>query len=229
MKNKLLLLSGIAFLYLAAPASASIIGHLAVANCPGGGVTVTGNTIDWINPVDAGNGCIVTAATTNITGTTTLGPGVFGNILDLTSGGGAVPGFMTIGSVSFNLDANGFGPGVANTACANSFNGADPACSVIAGSPFILAPTAGGTSISLVAHGTATDASGDVSRWSGFFTTQISNATPFAVQQLFFTQGSISSSYSGAFDIVAIPEPVTLGLIGAGLIVLAWRRRSTEV
>ena len=37
--------------------------------------------------------------------------------------------------------------------------------------------------------------------------------------------GSISSSFSGEFDVIPLPEPVTMGLIGAGLVAIAAIKR----
>src|SRR5947209_3737788 len=92
-------IAAVASVILIPAASASVIGPLDVANCPGGGVTVTTTTIDWLLPAGPPDGCINTGTGTAVlfgpTLSSTLGPGVAGRIMDLTIGGGVVPDFMT--------------------------------------------------------------------------------------------------------------------------------------
>jgi hypothetical protein len=205
-------------------ASASIIGgRLDVANCAGGGVSVSLTTIDWQPPAGGPNGCIATGLNTNIAGVPTLGPAVVGTILDLSAGGGAVPNFMVFGAYNFTL--LGFGPGVSNTACSTTNNAANPACSVVAGSPFILSPGSLGTSITLPAFGTVSNGTAPGGTWSGSFTTQIAGLTPSTVQSTILGGGSVASAFSGDFTIVGIPEPAAMFLIGGGLLALAAVRR----
>jgi hypothetical protein len=83
----------------------------------------------------------------------------------------------------------------------------------------------GGTSVSLSAHGTIADTVGLLSFWSGAFTTQINGQSPFAIQGTINTGGTIRSSFSGEFDVSATPEPVSLALIGGGLLALAVIKR----
>lgn len=206
-------------------ASASPIGHLSVANCTNGGVLVTLTTIDWYPPPGGGSGCDQTGGTTSVvySGGTLTG-GVQGTILDLTAGGGAVPDFMTfVGNAGLHFDLTFIGPGVSSTVCAATLNSNLPACSVAAGSPFILAPTTTGTSVTLSAGGNARDASG-TGPWSGAFTTQIAGLTPAQVQSSILAGGVQNSTWSGDF-LVGVPEPLTLSLIGSGLIAMGLLRR----
>lgn len=200
-------------------ASASVIGHLNFANCGGQGVTVTLTTVDWL-PAGGGTGCIQTGFTTTVTFAGPPGSisvSELGTVNDLSPGVGNV-GFLTFPGVTF--DALLIGPGVANTACSNTFNPAAPACSVSSTSPFILAPGSTGTSITLAVSGIANDATSHNSPWSGAFTTQIAGLTPFQIQNTILTTGSFTTTYS--FDgNVGVPEPVSMALIGGGLLVLA--------
>jgi hypothetical protein len=208
---------------------------LSVANCDGGGVTVTATTIDWLQPTGGGSGCIQTGATTNVTytgGGPLLG-GVQGTILDLPPV--PVADFMTfVGHPILDFDLSAIGPGVNNLVCAAVLDPNLPACSPFAGSPFILAPNATGTSVTLTATGTATDASVDVSTWFGAFTTQLAGLTPAQVQALVGTPQNpgqaITSTHSGEFRVTfnVIPEPGTYAMmLGGGLLmaVAAFRRK----
>jgi hypothetical protein len=51
------------------------------------------------------------------------------------------------------------------------------------------------------------------------------NLTPAEIQANFARSGSISSTYSGQFTLSTVPEPVSAGLIGTGLVALALIRR----
>lgn len=211
-------------------ASASILGVLDVANCPGGGVTVSLSTVDWTLPVGGGDGCVQAnvGLTYGIPSSPTVYGGGNGTILDLPGG---PAGFMTFvdsaTSDVLTFDLGGIGPGVSNTVCSTVLNPNGPSCSVFAGSAFILAPTATGTSVTLSAFGTAHDSitptdPGNV--WRGAFTTQVAGLTPAAIQSIVVGGGSVHSTFSGEF-IVTIPEPVPTALIGCGLILFASLRR----
>jgi hypothetical protein len=166
----------------------------------------------------------------------TVTPGATGNIKNLSTGGGVVDQFMVfpaIGPIDLNFVLNGFGTGSANTNCAGA-NTVGSTCSIVAGSPFVLTylglingtPT---TTVSLAAFGEVIDAAGS-SAWSGGFSTNI-NATPGAIQTTFNNQGFIESTFAGQFAITAaaVPEPMTILLIGAGLVLLALVRRPRQV
>lgn len=211
----------VASLLFVPPASASVIGTLDVANCANGAVNVTLTTIDWILPVDAGNGCVQnnTGIFYGPTASKPL-PSGLGLILDL-PGGPANFMVFTNGTDIVSFDLGGLGPGVANTVCTVS------PCSVTSTSPFILMANATGTSVTLTAFGLARDnlsAALPNDIWSGAFTTQVAGQTPAQIQATILGGGTIHSTWSGEF-IVSIPEPVSMSLIGGGLMALAWLRR----
>ncbi len=197
--------------------SASVIGHLDVANCGSGGVTVTATTIDWL-PAGGGTGCVLTGTNTNVTYSGgTLSPGATGVILDLPVGPLPTANFMTFAAapgLTFSLDTLGPAPG--NTNCASLL--VFQSCAVSATSPFALTLNPGGsTSVTLIATGTASDGTSPTSTWSGGFTTQISNKTPGQIQSAILANGSVTSTHSGDFVITlnsTVPEPASMILIG---------------
>jgi hypothetical protein len=235
LKSVILGLAVLALATLPPSASASVIGHLVVGICGGGGVTVSATTIDWAPGSPAA--CLQLGLGTNITSVgdgTLTGTSAPGTINDLNL---ALPGAATAGFMSFITGANllfdlapvgGFGPG-SLVACAVD-PGLNNSCSV-PGSPFILTQTVSnsgvvGTSVTLDAHGTILDiGDGSTSFWSGSFTTQINTMDPAAIQTVIAGGGAITSSFSGEFDVTNVPEPVSMSLIGGGLIALAAIRR----
>jgi hypothetical protein len=141
------------------------------------------------------------------------------------------------------------GNGSANTNCAAVVNVGD-SCSVFAGSPIVLTLGAFGTTTASIAlSGRASDvgtgglATG--SFWQGKFSADLPNLTPLQVQQFFCTgpgntctAGDFASgktltqpNVSGSFFATTVPEPTSMVLIGAGLLMLARlgkiRRRRT--
>ena len=207
-------------------ALASPVGVLNLANCSGGGAIVDLFTITWMpTGTVPGTGCIDTGLGTSVVYSGgTLGAGVAGNIKNQPS---APDHFMDFPAVSPVLDflLLGFGPGDANTVCTGLAIGAS--CSVAAGSPFVLTNLGGGqSSVELEAHGTVSDTAGS-SNWVGAFTTQL-NLTPDTIQSVILGGGSISSTYS-AQVVATAPEPLSMFLIGGGLIALGFVRRYGKV
>ena len=242
LKSVILGLAVLALATLPPSASASTIGELSVGNCSGGGVVVTITTIDWL----PASQCLQAGIPTNVTsGLGSIGDTSFGTINDLNSlpvgNTTGFAGFMTFGAIELDLIA--VGPGVL-TSCATN-PGIGNSCSIpLPGdgiSPFVLTQDAGGTSVSLSAYGTTFDTTDNVlSYWNGAFTTQLNTSvlngdmSPAGIQARIvghdgIPPGSVTSTYSGTFDITAVPEPVSMALIGGGLIALAAIKRRKRV
>jgi len=226
-----MLAASIAFLG-ASTAMATAIGPLNVANCSGGGVTVSATAITWSpNGTVAGTGCIDTGLGTNVTYSGgTLGAGVAGNIKDLVVGGPSpTDQFMTFTGSSLDFVLTGLGPGSSNTTCSGLAVGAS--CSVFAGSPFLLTNLGGGnTAVGLSANGTITDG-GVTSFWKGAFTTQL-NLDASTIQSDILAGQSITSTHSGQFVVSAVPEPTTLSMLlcgGLALMGTKLRRRKSNL
>jgi hypothetical protein len=143
---------------------------------------------------------------------------------------------MTFGAIELDLIA--VGPGVLASCATNP--GIGNSCSIpLPGgstSPFVLTQDVGGTAVSLSAYGTTLDTTdGVLSHWNGAFTTQLNTSalngdmSPAGIQaRILGDSGSVTSTYSGTFDIT-VPEPVSMALIGGGLIALAAIKRRKRV
>jgi len=246
MKQAVLGLS--ACLILTATAMASPIGVLNVTNCNNGGVTVTAATITWLPSIVGapapGAGCVTADTNTNVTytgGGPLLGGDATGQIknLDASTPSPLANFIVFTDQPILHFDLNSIGPGVNNTACAASLDPNASSCSPFTGSPVILTPTSTGTSASLSARGTAGDASATPSNWLGTFTTQFPGITPQQLKDAitlgtpianFCAAGACTSTYSGSFSVsfTSVPEPMSLVLIGSGLIGLAFLNKSRK-
>lgn len=197
-----------------APVFADAVGSLNVANCSGGGVSLGATSITWLpSGTVAGTGCIATGAGTNLTYSGgLLGPGVTGNIQNVTVGLSPINQFMTFQGTTLDFVLTFLGPGSANTNCATLTVG--QSCSISAGSPFVLTDLGSSTLVGFSAGGTVSD--GGISDWSGAFSTQV-NATALQIQNTILAGGSVTSTQSGQFSVQSVPEPSSLLLLAFGL------------
>jgi hypothetical protein len=201
---------------LTSQAFANPIGTLNLANCAGQGVTVTDTTVLF------GGNCIQTGLATSVTTSFgVLGPSVTGSISNLPVTPATNP-FMVfpVGVNSLNFFLTGIGPGVFNTSCSTTLDPNAASCSVFPGSPFVLVPGSGGTTVRLDAHGLVSDGAGS-SNWNGSFSANFAGLTPSQVQTTFINNHTLASTtYAGSFlvTIIPAPEPMTLSMLGLGLL-----------
>ena len=240
MKWKAILSAGLLTLATAGSASAdAITGQMNIT----GSATVSATSIDWVfgahispSSGDAGLGTfdLVSPGAGYFTDIWKPVSGVnTGLVEDLPGGGGAnfLSDFETptaqYDDLSFTLTSVG---SFAVPIC----TGAEligQSCIAFAGSPFLLTRTAAGTGVEFDVFGFFVDPTfgdnGSGNTAKGIYTANIVGLTPGQVAALINTGQSIGSSYSAQFTATptAIPEPISLALLGSGLLGVGLRAR----
>ena len=123
------------------------------------------------------------------------------------------------------FDLTFIAPGIDGTGgCSSSAIGAT--CTPFSFSPFNLQNTTNGTSVAFSVSGNARNVStGELTPFTGNFTTQITSQNIPQILATINSGGSIVNSYSANFIASTVPEPGTISLFGAGLIGLGLLQR----
>jgi hypothetical protein len=208
-----------------------------------GSATVTATTIDWVLGAHPGDPAVV--------GSFDLvdpGSGYFVDIWkpvsgvntglseDLTAGGGGGADFLSdfdtpfaeYDDLSFTLVSLGSFAGV--PVCTGAEAVGD-SCLAFAGSPFLLTRTTTGTAVEFDVFGFFVDLTfgddGSGNTATGIYTANLIGRTPKEIADIINAGGSVSSSYSAQYTAtaVAVPEPLTLALLGSGLLAVGFRAR----
>jgi energy-converting hydrogenase Eha subunit E len=130
--------------------------------------------------------------------------------------------FLTFAAApTLSLDLTFIEPGVFGSASCAAVPAAGQVCTPT-GSPFNFVNLASGSSLSFAVSGTASDGVSD-GPFTGIYTAQFVGLSYQSVLATFANGGSVTTSYSGSFEVV--PEPGTFGLLGAALGLLALRAR----
>ena len=238
MKWKSLVCGAVLSVAIAAPAQAAPVGIFTISDVASG-VTVGLTFIDW-EPAGGGTGTFEVGGGTTLTSDAgDLQAGDIGTVKDLDAGTSLpLDDFFTFAAypgLTFTLTS--LGPGAENSDCSTVDSNGE-SCSPFEGSVFVLTYLNGNTFVSLAGEGTATDGNG-LSFWEGGWSTQLSTMSPLEVQQFFGCtpevgiegctnfEGSIFSTYSGEFnvEIIPVPEPTMLALLGLGLLGTGYRAR----
>jgi len=204
-----------------------------------GSVGVTGSLIDFQLPIGGPNGAFIVGDTGN-TGSFAGLAGTTGSILDLNVAAQPVgssfllPGFITFAAmpnIRFDLTsiAAGTFPG---TQCA-----AAPAAGQIctpAGSPFNLSNSSATSSTEnfSVSGNVVNRETGELSTFTGIFTTQFPNQSFQDLLSVLSAGGTVNSTYSASFSATVtpagVPEPSTWLLVSVGMVCVFFSSRRSR-
>ena len=239
MKWKAILSAGLLTLATAGPASADAI--TGIMNITGS-ATVSKTSINWvfgdhdspsIDPGGLGTFDLVADGTGYFTDIWKPVSGVnTGLVEDLPGGGGAnfLSDFETptaqYNDLSFTLTSLG---SFAVPVCTGA-EAIGQSCVAFVGSPFLLTRTATGTGVEFDVFGFFVDPTfgdnGSLNTAKGIYTANVVGLTPGEVSNVINTGGTIPpTSYSAQFTATAIPEPISLALLGSGLLGVGLRAR----
>jgi hypothetical protein len=195
-----------------------------------GTVRFDSDEIDW-SPADGGTGSAAVIAPVSGAFLGLDGTSATAKDLDLDVQTPGVPflpaDFLTfVTAPTLSLDLTFIEPGQFSSAPCGDAPAAGQTCTPSTGSPFNLVnlPSGSGLSsiVSFVVRGTASDGVSD-GPFTAVYTAQFVGLSYQSVLATLGSVGSLTTSYSGSFEVV--PEPGTLALVSAGLGLLALRRR----
>jgi PEP-CTERM motif len=238
MNLKGILCGGLLTLALAVPASADpITGVLNIT----GSANVSAARIDWV----LGDITDHPGATDAVYGTFDIvkdGSGYFSTVWqpvsgvntglseDLPPGGGAnfLSDFETQDAKYDDLSFTLTNLGVFAVPVCTGGEAVGVSCLAFPGSPFLLTRTNSGTGVEFDVFGFFIDPTqGDTGQNTakGIYTANLVGMTPFEVATAINGGQTLNSSYSAQYTVTAVPEPVSLTLLGSGLLGIGLRAR----
>jgi uncharacterized protein (TIGR03437 family) len=206
-----------------------------IVPCAAGGIGINLASV-FFYPLITGStteACVATGAQTNFTtGSITIGPGVSGQILDLTISdcsafqipGCTVTDFITFPSLpTLHFDLSLIGPGPSTANCTSQFDSTQPVCGVFTASPpsipinspFILTALPTGTALSLPVFGQVRNGSNIVATYVGALAAQAVGISPLQLQEGVLNGLLDTGTYGISMIITPIASISTGGVVNA--------------